>query len=224
MKRIIILTLFFLPSFAYSEELKLECKLDNYNGINRSYEVNVIKSWVPVSQTHIINVDKTSRWNNRKIDGEVKKNNTKKIHIKYDYKNSTGQWAKYDFLYFKTSKKVAIGLIFPGYQPLGDVWGNCLEIKLVNKKPTENLNSKKDSLENVSDKLVCYRHGLYNGTYIKEAKRRNLNCKSENKNKNKIINSDSISNKTEPAETKCKELGFKKGNENFGNCVLKLMD
>ena len=38
------------------------------------------------------------------------------------------------------------------------------------------------------------------------------------------ISSNSVLNKTKPAETKCRELGFKKGTESFGNCVLKLMD
>ena len=77
-------------------------------------------------------------------------------------------------------------------------------------------------LENISDKLVCYRYGLYNGKYIKEAKRRNLNCKS--KNEENINSSDKITNRTEKAEKKCKELGFIPATENYGNCVLKLMD
>lgn len=186
MKTIIFLTFFLIPYFAYSEGLKLECTLKDYNAVNRSYSPSVIKSWVPENQTHIINVDKSSFWNNLGIDGVVKINNTKKINIKYEYKykGSSGQWAKFDFLYFKTTKKVSIGLIFPGYQPVGDIWGSCIEIKSVTKKLME---------------------------------------KSENKNK--IINSVStINNKTEPAEIKCKELGFKKGTENFGNCVLKLID
>jgi hypothetical protein len=38
------------------------------------------------------------------------------------------------------------------------------------------------------------------------------------------INSNSVLNKTKPAETKCRELGFKNGTESFGNCVLKLMN
>ncbi len=38
------------------------------------------------------------------------------------------------------------------------------------------------------------------------------------------ISSTSVLNRTKPAETKCRELGFKKGTENFGNCVLKLID
>ena len=74
----------------------------------------------------------------------------------------------------------------------------------------------------MSDKLVCYRHGLYNGKYITEAKRRNLNCKPENEDKTN--SSDKVTNKTEKAENKCKELGFTPATESYGNCVLKLMD
>ena len=70
--------------------------------------------------------------------------------------------------------------------------------------------------------MVCYRYGLYNRKYIKEAKRRNLNCKS--KNKENINSSDKITNRTEKAEKKCKELGFTPATENYGNCVLKLID
>ena len=33
-----------------------------------------------------------------------------------------------------------------------------------------------------------------------------------------------ISNKTRDAEDKCTEIGFKKGTEKFGECVLKLID
>ena len=43
-------------------------------------------------------------------------------------------------------------------------------------------------------------------------------------NQEKINSSDKITNKTEKAENKCKELGFTPATENYGNCVLKLMD
>ena len=56
---------------------------------------------------------------------------------------------------------------------------------------------------------------------ITEAKRRNLNCKPENEDKTN--SSDKVTNKTEKAENKCKELGFTPATESYGNCVLKLM-
>ena len=111
---------------------------------------------------------------------------------------------------------------FPGYVAPGPIWGICEETKTHNQNSVKNLNTNDENLENISDKLVCYRYGLYNGKYIKEAKRRNLNCKS--KNEENINSSDKITNRTEKAEKKCKELGFTPATENYGNCVLKLMD
>ena len=68
---------------------------------------------------------------------------------------------------------------------------------------------------------------------IKEAKRRGLNCifnkPNLNNNKNttnsKInVNKNKITLKTKNAEDKCTEIGFKKGTEKYGECVLKLLD
>ena len=33
-----------------------------------------------------------------------------------------------------------------------------------------------NKLDTLSNKMVCYRYGLYDGKYVKEAKRRGLNC------------------------------------------------
>lgn len=54
----------------------------------------------------------------------------------------------------------------------------------------------------------------------------NIQIKEDNllNKKYRMNNSSSISNKTKPAEIKCKDLGFKKGTESFGMCVFKLMD
>ena len=211
----------FLPSLVFGNQLKLECELKDYNGINRSYTPRIIKSWIPEKQTHVIDTD-SAFFKNLRVEGNVRTNNNKKIKIFYNYQNSAKQWAKYDFIYFKTTKKVAVSLSFPGYQPIGDVWGTCKEIKINDNKSVKKSNSNNENQENISDKLVCYRYGLYNGKYIKEAQRRNLNCKSENKEK--INSSDKTMKKTEKAENKCKELGFTPATENYGNCVLKLMD
>ena len=67
---------------------------------------------------------------------------------------------------------------------------------------------------------------------VKEAKRRGLNCNISNnlklyKNKtNSKINykKNKISLMTKNAEDKCAEIGFKKGTEKYGECVLKLLD
>ena len=219
--RIILLTLFvIISSISQSEELELNCIFDNYNAINRTYTQKVIKSWSPTIQKHVINSDNTSYWNEGRIDGQVIVNDSKKVKIKYELKSK--YITRWTFLFFKTTKKASIYMEFPGYVAPGDVWGTCKETKINNKKPVKKSNANNENQENISDKLVCYRHGLYNGKYIREAQRRNLNCKSENKEK--IKSSDKITNKTEKAENKCKELGFTPATENYGNCVIKLMD
>lgn len=63
--------------------------------------------------------------------------------------------------------------------------------------------------------------------YVKEAKRRGLSC-GVNENEENTINGatsqNKISNKTKEAEDKCAEIGFKKGTEKYGDCVLKMLE
>jgi hypothetical protein len=221
MKYIIIILFLFTSSIASGEELELNCKFDNYNAVSRNYTHRVIKSWSPPIQNHIINTDNTSYWHQWRIDGKVVTNDSKKIKFKYETKTQQGI-TRWTFIFFKTSKKAAIDMEFSGYIAPGTIWGSCEETKSNYEKPVKNSNTNNDSLEKISDKLVCYRYGLYNGKYITEAKRRNLNCTSENEEKTN--SSDKITNKTEEAENKCKELGFTPATESYGNCVLKLMD
>ena len=221
MKYIIIILFLFTSSIASGEELELNCKFDNYNAITRDYTERVIKSWSPPIQNHIIKTDNTSYWHQWRIDGKIVRNDSNKIKFQYEKKNQQAI-ARWTFIFFKTTKKAAIDMDFPGYIAPGTIWGSCEETKNNYEKPAKNSNTNNDSLENISDKLVCYRYGLYNGKYITEAKRRNLNCKSKNEEKTK--SSDKITNKTEKAENKCKELGFTPATESYGNCVLKLMD
>jgi hypothetical protein len=220
MKYILVLLFLFISSIASSEESVLNCKFADYNSINRTYTQRVIKSWSPTIQKHTIKPDKTSYWNGPGIEGKVTVNDSQKIKFKYEYKGK--DITRWTFVYFKTTKKASIYMEFPGYIPPGDIWGSCDETKSNYEKPAKNSNTNNDSLANISDKLVCYRYGLYNGKYITEAKNRNLNCKSKNEEKTK--SSDKITNKTEKAENKCKELGFTPATESYGNCVLKLMD
>lgn len=220
MKYIIIILFLFTSSIASGEELELNCKFDNYNAVTRDYTERVIKSWSPPIQNHVIKADNTSYWNQVRIEGKVSVNNSKKVKFKYELKRK--YVTRWNFVYFKTSKKAAIDMEFPGYIAPGTIWGSCKETKSNYEKPVKNSNSNNDSLANISDKLVCYRYGLYNGKYITEAKRRNLSCKSENEEKTN--SSDKITKKTEKAEIKCKELGFTPATESYGNCVLKLMD
>jgi len=220
MKYIIIILFLFTSSIASGEELELNCKFDNYNGRHGEYSESFIKSWSPQIQNHVIKTNNTSHWNQVRIEGRVVVNDSRKVKIKYELKRK--YITRWNFVYFKTTKKASISIIFPGYIDAVSVWGTCEEIKNNYTNSVSNSNVNDESLENISDNLVCYRHGLYNGKYITEAKRRNLNCKPENEDKTN--SSDKVTNKTEKAENKCKELGFTPATESYGNCVLKLMD
>ncbi len=221
MRYIMIILFLFISSIAKSDELELNCKFDNYYAINRTYSQNLIKSWAPQIQTHIIKSDKTAYWNEVRIEGKVKVNDSKKVKFSYELKRK--YITRWHLVYFKSTKKANIDMEFPGnYIQPGSIWGTCEESKRNNRKAVKNTDTNNESLENISDELVCYRFGLYNGKYIKEAKRRNLSCKSEYEEKTN--SSDKITNKTEKAENKCKELGFTPATESYGNCVLKLMD
>ena len=83
-------------------------------------------------------------------------------------------------------------------------------------------------MQKLTSNKVCYfaeQQGLE--IYVSEVKRRNLEC-GVNKEKQKTINSNSpnnkISNKTKDTEDKCTEIGFKKGTEKYGDCVLKMIE
>ena len=221
MRFFILISFLIITSIVHSDELELNCKFDKYNAINNAYSQRVIKSWAPETQSHVVNQDRTSFWSNWQLEGQVKVNDSKKVKIKYKLKTQK-YITHYDFIFFKTTKKATIFIEFPGYIAPGSIWGSCTERKNIDKNTVKKTNENKENLENISDSMVCYRYGLYNGKYIKEAQRRNLNCESENKDKDN--SSVKTINKTEPAENKCKELGFSPGTESFGNCVLKLMD
>ena len=76
--------------------------------------------------------------------------------------------------------------------------------------------------------------------YVEKAKKLGISCKpkdqenlknesSESKNKiqikeNVIKNTNKITPKTKEAEDKCTEIGFKKGTEKYGDCVLKMLE
>tara|TARA_E500000178_G_C16944495_1_gene718093 strand:- start:296 stop:742 length:447 start_codon:yes stop_codon:yes gene_type:complete len=107
---------------------------------------------------------------------------------------------------------------------------NCVKEKRKKQNKVNKIQEKKNSSlvsqnEQISDFLVCYRYGNYNGKYIKEAKLRGLNCTNQEqlKQKSSVHNKNPINKFTYNAEQKCEELGFSKGTEKFGDCVLKLL-
>ena len=72
--------------------------------------------------------------------------------------------------------------------------------------------------------------------YVEKAKKLGISCKpleqkntrvknaNDSKKKNIDSKSSSISKNTRDAEDKCTEIGFKKGTEKYGDCVLKMLE
>ena len=108
MRYIIIILFLFISSIANSDELELNCKFDNYYAINRTYSQNLIKSWAPQIQTHIIKSDKTAYWNEVRIEGKVKVNDSKKVKFSYELKRK--YITRWHLVYFKSTKKANIDM------------------------------------------------------------------------------------------------------------------
>ena len=64
------------------------------------------------------------------------------------------------------------------------------------------------------------------GISCKPLEKKNTRVKNDNDSKKKNIDSksSSISKNTKDAEDKCTEIGFKKGTEKYGDCVLKMLE
>ena len=90
--------------------------------------------------------------------------------------------------------------------------------------------------ENVLKQILINTENLLNNTEVKETKNSQETDDSKEKAKLKEFwkkvkvtsnikdKTSSISSKTESAEDKCNEIGFKKGTEKYGDCVLKMLE
>ena len=84
--------------------------------------------------------------------------------------------------------------------------------------------------------ILIYAENLLNNTEVKETKNSQETDESKEKDEMKEFwknvkvttnikdKSSTISSKTESAEDKCNEIGFKKGTEKYGDCVLKMLE
>jgi len=141
------------------------------------------------------------------------------------------------------SSKTAAKLCFDIENNKGTKW----EKRFQNEANIRNINCEEvtSSVEEIClyayNKITDNWSTLYSvRKYVEKAKKLGINCKytqqknlktdaTENKNKieikkNVIKNTNQISNKTKDAEDKCNEIGFKKGTEKYGDCVLKMLE
>jgi hypothetical protein len=90
--------------------------------------------------------------------------------------------------------------------------------------------------ENVLKQILINTENLLNSNEVKETKNSQETDDSKEKAEMKEFwknvkvttnikdKTSSISSKTESAEEKCNEIGFKKGTEKYGDCVLKMLE
>ena len=90
--------------------------------------------------------------------------------------------------------------------------------------------------ENVLKQILTNTENLLNNIEVKETKNSQVTDDSKEKAEMKEFwknvkvttnindKTSSISSKTESAEEKCNEIGFKKGTEKYGDCVLKMLE
>ncbi len=122
-------------SFFLSNSLSadtLNCNFTEYNG---TFRLNVAKEWVPEFQSHLIEDRNATYITKRNLKGEVTLNNSDKIKWNYKHNqkiklNSGGvdyMPSNYEFIFFKTNKKVAASVTFPAHTwiPIDNIWGKC---------------------------------------------------------------------------------------------------
>jgi len=137
------------------------------------------------------------------------------------------------------SSKTAAELCFDIENNRGTQW----EQRFQNEANKRNINCEEitSSVEEIClyayNKITDNWSTLYSSRkYVEKAKKLGISCKpleqkntrvkNDNDSKKKKIDNkpSSISKKTKDAEDKCTEIGFKKGTEKYGDCVLKMLE
>ena len=95
-------------------------------------------------------------------------------------------------------------------------------------RPWKHIYFKKNKVLNVSFEMVNDSLNIWGECIRKTAKTLTTSKPKINQKLKTISNSNKktnkISNKTDDAEDKCTEIGFKKGTEKYGECVLKMIE
>ena len=234
----------FLCSINANADVILECVFDKYR--NSGYGLEQSKGWIPEEQSHIIQSDKISKHVVYGLSGNIMRDNNKRIDFEYKSEHQ-GSEVTWKYTYFRTTNKVAVKVDFKHHRDIKNVWGKCNETPV---DGTDWVNPQNAGDEQLCEEVFLLLPGfsaeikvetptgqLVNEVWLNEAKRRwgenyskekrdychSLVIGVENTSESKDLDSNNLSN-LEKAMSSCTELGFTKGTEKHGDCVLKLLD
>ena len=189
-----------IVSSAALADYKLNCSNTNYKQLTHRYTKSWGEGWVPNINTHEISGDKAYFTQHNK-SGRVVLNNDTKLKIEYEWQYSGKSQLRtlMKLLYFKRTKKLNVSFFENGgFANSGDIWSECS----LDKTSSNNSDNKTNN--------VIPQNSI------------NKNNVQKKENIAKEINK--TSDKIKIAEDKCSDIGFTKGTEKFGECVLKLID
>ena len=190
-----------------SNNFTLNCKMTKYDIASLSdytpYGLSTVKSFIP--SNYILHfTQKGIRYAKYKID--VLKNTNNKIYFQYIAEDKSHIHDYLTFrpikhIFFKKTKKLNVS--FWMFEDGIEIWGDCYK-ETINHVTNFKKNTNKEE-------KVLSQSKISSNKKIKTIS-----------NSNKKINK--FTNKTIEAEDKCTEIGFKKGTEEYGKCVLKLLE
>ena len=244
-----ICLLFFFCPFLFSAakaDSELICTFDKYNNA-RGAKIDIIKSYIPEAQRHLIRDNKEIMHLDFDLEGEVTKDTDKRLEFRYEFINRGTTNISIRYIYFRTNGKTNVTMKPQGYQDIGPVWGKCQEIK--------NTTNQYIRYTDASEKEVCGEVAIVLGEegmsmgvtinnedgtvqnqgWIDEANRRwgagyVTHCASvlrptlNSGSSTSSTPTSTTTSKLDKAKSTCTELGFTLGTEKHGDCVLKMMD
>jgi len=186
---LIIFTLIF--SFKNVHADTLRCNFDDYS--RTSTKISVVKSWIPVNQTHYISGNSIS-FSQKGLTGKITQNDSKKIKWNIEttrsMKNKGQVRINFVYIFFKTNNKAVAEVRWPGFRDIEGVWGKCTYNKTTSNASTTTSNSSSSNtyriIDGGTDEAICnmatdgypksWRTAEFAKEYVLEAKRRSLSC------------------------------------------------
>ena len=135
---------FFILKPALSDS-ELDCKLDKYSSATAS-SIEVIESFVPKSQQHLIKNNKQTTHLNFGFEGTVTEDTKKLLKFRYRFVQKTAN-VNITYIFFRTNNKISVHVKPEGYWDMGPIWGFCTE--------TKDVLSYELRLMNTTDEKVC---------------------------------------------------------------------
>lgn len=127
---VVLLAVFMVGTASADEAYKLICTLDKYNP-GQNYIEDFLRGWIPDN----LIVDRAGNQNiqiyfpsgNRRIEGEIYRENNKKFSARFHQKSVAKQNVTFSLDYFKESKKIYVSDESGGtyYTNMGEISGTC---------------------------------------------------------------------------------------------------